>query len=58
MQRMSESIQPLAIMVIIVNSVFFVLWKSLTEHFEDAMIKVWKTFKMFIEENGEKKNNN
>lgn len=37
------------------NSVFFVLWKSLTEHFEDAMIKVWKTFKMFIEENGEKK---
>lgn len=34
--------------------VFFVR-KSLTEHFEDAMIKVWKTFKMFIEENGEKK---
>ena len=37
------------------NSVFFVLWKSLAEHFEEAMIKFWKTFKMFIEENGEKK---
>ena len=37
------------------NSVFFVLWKSLTEQFEEAMIKVWKIFEMFIEENGEKK---
>lgn len=40
------------------NSVFFVLWKSLTEQFEEAMIKVWKIFEMFIEENGEKKKQN
>ena len=40
------------------NSVFFVLWKSLTEQFEEAMIKVWKIFEMFIEENGEIKKQN